>query len=214
MRDLDINAIRNIKIAFRVEIRREMQTCIRIQIYKDGGGMVEKKRRGCKVSVITILYTFFFCFTSFAQPESECPHGTHEYVSQLLVPATEQEQGQVKNTCIYCGEVSTEYLPATGHAFGPWETTQEGENHFERRTCSRCGRSEERELPITVVVPEKPPAGTKAVWRANNMDYVLTAATGGVWGYAAVVLWWNSLVLIWYKEECLRKKKERKNDVE
>lgn len=176
--------------------------------------MVEKKRKGYKISVMTVLCIFFFCLTSYAQPEAECPHGTHEYVSRIRVPATETEPGQVENTCIYCGDVSVEYLPATGHVFGPWETVQEGQRNLEKRICTRCGRSEERALPRTAVVPESPPAGARTMWRANNMDYVLTAATGGVWGYAAVILWWNSLVLIWYKKECMRRKEEKKHDVE
>lgn len=161
-----------------------------------------------------VLCTIFFCLASYAQSWDECPHGVHEYMSQVLVPASESERGRVQNTCIYCGDVYIEYLPATGHVFGPWEIITEEQGLMEHRICSQCGRSEERVRSETAEESEKPPTEHGNAWRINSMDYMLTAASGGVWGYAAIVLWWNSLVLIWYKNECSRRKREKNNDVE
>lgn len=185
-----------------------------MQIYRDGGGEVEKKAKICVLFAAAILCAILFCLTSYAQSQTRFPHCAHEYVSRILVPASESEQGKVQNTCIDCGDAYIEYLPATGHVFGPWETTAESQGRLERRSCSQCGRSEERVRSVTTAVSEKPPAEQERAWRTNNMDYVLTAATGGVWGYAAIMLWWNSLVLIWYKNECSRRKREKDNDVE
>lgn len=173
---------------------------------------MEKKAKMCVLFATAVLCIFLFCLTSYAQPQTRFSHDVHEYVSQVLVPASESEQGKVQNTCISCGDTYIEYLPATGHVFGPWETATESQGRLERRSCTQCGRSEERVCPGILTVSEKPPAEQENARRINSMDYVLTAATGGVWGYAAIALWWNSLVLIWYKKECLCKKKEREND--
>lgn len=185
-----------------------------MQIYRDGGGAVEKKAKICVLFAAAVLCVILFCLTSYAQSQTRFPHCTHEYVSQILVPASEREQGKAQNTCIYCGDAYIEYLPATGHVFGPWITAAGSQGWLERRSCSQCGRSEERVRPGTPAVSEKPSAEQENAWGINSMDYVLTAATGGVWGYAAIALWWNSLVLVWYKKECLCKKKEKENDAE
>lgn len=175
---------------------------------------MEKKAKMYVLFAAAVLCTVFFCLASYAQSQTGCTHGTHEYVSRVLVLASEHGQGKVQNTCIYCGDAYIEYLPATGHVFGPWVTAAESQGRLERRSCSQCGRSEERVRPETPEASEIPPAEQGNAWRTNSMDYVLMAATGGVWGYAAIMLWWNSLVLIWYKEECSRRKREKNHDVE
>lgn len=177
--------------------------------------MVEKKTRICVRLIMAVLCVLFFNMASYAQTSPKCSGGIHEYVSEVLVPASEDKDGQVQNTCIFCGDTYVERLPVIGHAYGLWEDTenQNGDSRMKRRICSRCGRSEEGWFPIAGDSAEGLGDRAGFAWKVNEMDYVLTAATGGVWGYAAIMLWWNSLVLIWYKKECLRNK-EKKHDME
>lgn len=174
--------------------------------------MGENRKKLARFAAAVLCMVFLYPVSSHAQPDTACSHGSHEYVSDVLTPASEEEPGQVQNTCIYCGDTYIEQLPATGHVFGPWETEEKDGISIERRICSQCGRQEERPAALAAETPpiEKEP---DTAWKANSMDYVLATATGGVWGYAALVLWWNSLVLIWYKREC-RRKKEKRHDVE
>ena len=77
-------------------------------------------------------------------PTTEGVH-THSY-SSTEKAATCTEKGLETFTCS-CGHTYTEELPATGHAWGDWETETPalvGKDGTEKQTCSVCSASETR----------------------------------------------------------------------
>ena len=69
---------------------------------------------------------------------------------EITVPPTCTADGEKTYTCTVCGGISTETLPAPGHAFNEWHVTkpatteEEGE---ETRECENCNETETRILP-------------------------------------------------------------------
>ncbi len=74
----------------------------------------------------------------------------HEYVAEILKPATCREDGEIRYTCRKCGETFTEVLSAGGHLFSDWERiaapswSSSGE---QQRVCTICGEVESEVLP-------------------------------------------------------------------
>lgn len=171
---------------------------------QETGGEVSVSR-GRKLWISKILFiVFLFVFISsgpgYANTTYSCEDGIHEFESHIRVLNTEDTQGEVENICIICGYSYIEYLPATGHQFGEWETVDENTKmgiRTEKRVCLGCHRSEFREVPIRVE------------WKANQMDYLLSASIGGIWGYGALALWYDGLVLNWYKKNSRINRKRR-----
>jgi len=85
------------------------------------------------------------CFVLFA---AGCH--SHEYVAEIMTPATCLEDGVIRYTCVKCGETHTEVLSAGGHVFSDWERiaaptwSSSGE---QKRVCTLCGETESEVLP-------------------------------------------------------------------
>ena len=169
-------------------------------------------RRRLQALLCSLLLAILICSAGFANTHPPCTGGgTHEFESHILVLNSEDTEGQVENVCTLCGYTYIEYLPATGHNFGNWEVVEEKPEsgiRIERRECQGCRRGETRTVRI-----EQPPkeAGTDPDGEPgiNQMDYVLSASIGGVWGCVGAAVWYNSLVLNWYKRESLKLLKKR-----
>lgn len=134
--------------------------------------------------------------------------GQHEFESRILQLNSEESEGQVENVCIICGYNYIEYLPKTGHQYGDWNVVEERlESGFriEQRQCQECHRNEIRTVRIEPVIPDFEPAQEEES-SINEMDVVLSSLLVGIWGYAAAVIWYNRLVLNWYKKECAKKR--------
>lgn len=169
--------------------------------------------RVIRMLLCTVIMVCLWCGSTIADTVDSCPNGaTHEFESHILVPNTEESEGQVENICIHCGYTYIEYLPVTGHTYGEWQFVEEQEGsgtRIERHECLGCHRGEVRVVKnVSEPKPEsKPPA---SLWHAKAMDYVLSASIGGLWGFTVLVLWYNSLVLSWYKRECGKHLKSRR----
>lgn len=162
-----------------------------------------------RMSVCAIIMVSLWCGSSVANTVDSCPGGElHEFASIILVPNSEESEGQVENVCILCGYTYIEYLPATGHTYKEWQLVEEQKESgtkIERRECPQCQRGEVRVVksaPEPEAKFESEPEQSAPSWRANEMDYVLSTSIGGLWGYAVLILWYNGLVLSWYKREC------------
>lgn len=170
-------------------------------------------------SILCILLFFcLYCIQSHASQAVPCTQQQHQFESEILFLNTEEQEGQVRNTCVHCGYSYIEYLPATGHHFGEWQVELEMEDGSKKelRTCQGCGRSETRvvsaDKPLVNQISEGEnkimPKGPQK-WKPNRLDALFSAGIGCVWGYAAVILWYNGQVLNWYKEAS--RKKERRS---
>lgn len=160
-----------------------------------------------RMLICTVIMVCLWCGSTVADTVGSCPNGEpHEFESHILVLNSEESEGQVDNVCIHCDYTYIEYLPITGHTYGEWQLVEEQEGsgtRIERRECLGCHRGEVR---VVRNEPEQP----ASLWHANAMDYVLSASIGGLWGFTVLVLWYNSLVLNWYKRECLKSLKNRR----
>ena len=159
-----------------------------------------------------LLLTILCCVTGYADTHPACTGGEqHEFESHILILNSEESEGQVENVCTLCGYTYIEYLPATGHHYGDWEVLEERPEsgvRIERRECQDCHRGEVRTVRIEPPVQETEPDPEEEEG-INQMDYVLSASIGGVWGCTAAALWYNSLVLNWYKRESMKILKKR-----
>lgn len=164
-------------------------------------------RRMLHALLFTLLLSILCCGAGYADTHPPCTGGErHEFESHILVLNSEESEGQVENICKLCGYTYIEYLPVTGHRYGDWEVVEErpeSGSRIERRECRHCHRGEVRTVRITPPVQESesPPEEEPGI---NQMDYVLSASIGGIWGCVAATLWYNSLVLNWYKREGVR----------
>lgn len=159
--------------------------------YGTGGEASVHRVRMIWLLLSFILFTFFTYEVGYADVTYSCENGFHEFESHVRVLNTEDTQGEVENVCVRCGYSYIEYLPATGHEYGEWETVDEDAQtriQTQKRICRQCYRSEFREIAM------------KPKWQANQMDYLLSAAIMGIWGYGALALWYDSLVINWYKK--------------
>lgn len=170
-------------------------------------------RERLSILLCSLLLTILCYGTGYADIQHpSCSSGEqHEFESHILVLNSEESEGQVENVCILCGYTYIEYLPATGHQYGDWEVAEERPEsgvRIERRECLECHRGEVRTIRL-----ESPSADSEDIpeERAgpNQMDYVLSASIGGVWCCAAAGLWYNSLVLNWYKRQSMKIMKMR-----
>lgn len=79
-----------------------------------------------------------------------------------VVKATCTEDGYTVYQCMFCDDlVQDDPVPAAGHSFGPWEVTTEpaaGNPGKEKRVCSACLQTEERECEITTDVRKSEPS--------------------------------------------------------
>ncbi len=81
------------------------------------------------------------------------PH-MHSYTAETT-PASCTTAGQTVETCA-CGDTKTTVIAATGHAWGAWATVTpptQTEVGTQRRTCGRCGATEDdalEKLPMSV----------------------------------------------------------------
>lgn len=160
----------------------------------------------------TLLFTILCCGVGNADMHPYCTGGKqHEFESHILKPNSEESAGQVENVCILCGYTYMEYLPATGHHYGEWNVVEERTEsgiRIERRECQSCHRDEVRTVRIDPSFPDSDSAQEKESG-INRIDFALSASIGGIWGCTAAVLWYNSLVLNWYKRERAKALKRR-----
>ena len=74
----------------------------------------------------------------------------HEYMSEISVPATCLDDGEIVYTCTKCGDTFTEVLPAGGHIYTEWERVtapswaSAGE---QERFCTVCGERFSEVIP-------------------------------------------------------------------
>lgn len=161
----------------------------------------------CRLFICVIFFVCLFCGSGYADTGPDCPNGDHEFESHILVLNQEDKEGQVENICIHCGYSYIEFLPATGHHLGEWqisEATADDGTRYEYRNCELCGRIETRPA---VAVPEEAKEETAGLWKPNGMDVVLSFSISGLWAFAGAALWYNSLVLNWYKKQIRIKKR-------
>ncbi len=75
----------------------------------------------------------------------------HEWDGGVVKTAADcVNDGVMVYTCQLCGETKEEVIPATGHAWGEWETTVEPTEETEgeaKRVCANCGEVETKVLP-------------------------------------------------------------------
>lgn len=73
----------------------------------------------------------------------------HHYTEEVIAP-TCTEAGYTRHTCA-CGAAYTDGItPALGHHWSEWVTVREStaqEEGLQRRTCDRCGTTEEKSIP-------------------------------------------------------------------
>ena len=84
-------------------------------------------------------YVDGFCRYCGAEDPDHVPH-EHDYHETHRVDPTCTEDGYVEYTCD-CGDTHTDPLPATGHSWGEWMPTGDGE---EVRYCGVCGAEDYR----------------------------------------------------------------------
>lgn len=165
-----------------------------------------------RILICTIMMTCLWCGSTVANTVGLCLDGDpHEFESHILIPNTEESEGQVENVCTRCDFTYIEYLPATGHTYGEWQLVEEQDgSRIERSECLQCHRTEVRVVRSEPEQLEPEMQKPELSWHANEMDYILSASIAGLWSYIALVLWYNSLVLNWYKRECRKKLKGRR----
>ena len=169
-------------------------------------------RKKLLMLLCTLLLTILCCGVGNAGTHPACTGGKqHEFESHILILNSEESKGQVENVCTLCGYTYIEYLPATGHHYGDWKVVEERTEsgiRIERRECQRCHRDEVRTVRIDP--PSLDSDSTQEEEAGiNPMDIALSASIGGVWGCTIVALWYNSLVLNWYKRESAKAFKRR-----
>lgn len=152
----------------------------------------------------TLLYTILCCEVGYANKHPACIGSEqHEFESHILELNSEESGGQVENVCTLCGYIYKEYLPATGHRYGDWivlEERAESVVRIEQRECLECHREEIRTVRTKLSSTNSDSIKEKK-HVINQMDFVLSTAVGGVWAGTLAALWYNSLVLNWYKRE-------------
>jgi len=162
----------------------------------------------------TLLLTILCCEVGYAYTHPDCIDGKqHEFESHILILNSEESEGQVENVCILCGYTYIEYLPATGHHYGEWKVVEERPDsgiRIERRECQGCHREELRTVRINPLLPDSDSGSAQEEeYGINRMDFALSASIGGIWGGTVAVLWYNGLVLNWYKRESAKALKRR-----
>ena len=81
-------------------------------------------------------------------------YGEHVWSTEFIIDeeATCTQDGSKSKLCTICGDVITEVIPATGHAYSNWEVTKEQtctEDGSREQVCANCGDV------ITEVLPAK-----------------------------------------------------------
>ena len=86
-------------------------------------------------------------------PPTEPPH-SHSHAEGdpglVIKEVSCTEDGQIQFTCVVCGEVYYETVPALGHSWGEWVETKAATYEAagqKTRTCERCGATETQEIP-------------------------------------------------------------------
>lgn len=161
----------------------------------------------CKFFICVILFVCLFCRSGYADTGPVCPNGTHEFESHILVLNQEDKEGQVENVCIHCGYTYIEPLPATGHFMSEWQmsdTAADDGMRYEYRICEQCGRIETRPAAGR---PGETEEEASEPWKPNEVDVALSFSISGLWIFAGAALWYNSLVLNWYKKQIRLKKR-------
>lgn len=91
------------------------------------------------VVFIFLLATGLFLICAPIAWADECPAGgSHDYEAELITPSTDDSDGLQRFTCLKCGDTFDQVIPATGHAWGPWQTVVEPtceSSGVERRVC-------------------------------------------------------------------------------
>ncbi len=158
----------------------------------------------------TLLLTILNSGIGIADTQPACSGGKqHEFESHILTLNSEDSEGQVENVCILCGYTYIEYLSPTGHQYGKWEVLEERQDsgiRIEQRECQSCHREEIRTVRTEPLIQHSDQKKRSGI---NGLDFVLSASIGGIWGITAAVLWYNRLVLNWYKRESAKTLKRR-----
>ncbi len=105
-------------------------------------------------------YTVFTCFDcghSYIPEETRTEALGHcyytDYIDIVVTPPTCTEQGYTTHNC-YCGEHShtLDFVPATGHSYGDWVTTEAAtctDDGERTKTCAGCGDVITETIPAT-----------------------------------------------------------------
>ena len=137
--------------------------------------------------VVTLLFcNLFLASTSSEAQASACPYGgEHDFVATILQYATEDSSGLRVVRCTNCGYETTQVIPATGHAWGPWvieqaaSCTSEGLRYH---TCSKDPGNPHTEYEIIpmlssngehdfLLTKETPPTCTDAGLASHTCRY-------------------------------------------
>ena len=90
--------------------------------------------------------------TNPTDPSDENNACAHKYSNWTTKAATCTANGSKTRTCVNCGKVETESIPATGHSFGSWSTTKKATcdtNGVKTRKCSKCSKEETETIAAT-----------------------------------------------------------------
>ena len=82
---------------------------------------------------------------------SKGSYGTHVFGDPITVrQATCYQEGLIRHVCQTCGYTKEEVIPATDHAWNPWEITRDATCTHEgsrKHTCQMCGVTESEIIP-------------------------------------------------------------------
>ena len=121
----------------------------------------------------------------------DIPLIAHSYGEGVVTNPSCTEGGYTTHTCTECGHSYTDTAtPATGHSWGAWTETQAAtENSLgsESRTCSVCGDTEVRDIPVLghVHTPQQTAAQEATCTEAGNIAYWTCTGCGRVFGEEA-----------------------------
>ena len=106
----------------------------------------------------------------------------HKKVTDKSIEATCEKEGKTEGShCSICGEVlvSQKTIPATGHSWSNWITVKNASVSSEgaqQRTCSKCGKLENKNIPKLTPTPTVAPTIPSAMTIAKGKSTTLKPA--------------------------------------
>lgn len=107
----------------------------------------------------------------------------HKKVTDKSIEATCEKEGKTEGShCSICGEVlvSQKTIPATGHSWSNWITVKNASVSSEgaqQRTCSKCGKLENRNIPKLTPTPTVAPTIPSAMTITKGKSTTLKPAS-------------------------------------
>ena len=92
---------------------------------------------------------------------------THSFTQWTIkTEAGCETEGIQQSKCSKCNEIQQQTISPLGHSFGEWSTADT--NGTSKRTCNRCGKSEEEKIKIDNTVSESLPTESDTAPKAKN----------------------------------------------